>query len=388
MTPFAPKCVAHSKARVMIVEDSSVVQELLRHLIAADPRLEVVACVKSGEEAIRLLDRVLPDVISLDIRLPGMNGLETAQHIMAKLPTPIVVVSASVEADDLRISISALRAGALAVVEKPIAASNDDYRRLGGHLCTQLALMSRVKVVRQRIDRGLRFGKPAPELVSSGRPLKPVISARARPAEGLRFSVLGLAASTGGPGALQTLLTGLNADFPLPIVLVQHIAEGFSDGFISWLDEVVPALSVKVAKAGELLRPGFVYVAPADRHVQIDNCRLMLNHGKMVSGQRPSATVLFASMARSLGPAALAVLLTGMGDDGAAGLKDVFDAGGYTIAEDASTAVVYGMPRAAAQLGAVNEMLPLDKISRRLQEITRIEASPTSGNASIVARSR
>ena len=363
----------------MIVEDSCVVQELLRHLIGRDSRLEVVACVPSGEEALRLLDRVAPDVISLDIRLPGMNGLETARQIMADRPTPIVVVSASVEGDDLRISMNAIRAGALTVVEKPVGANHDDYQQLAEHLCTQLAIMSRVKVIRQRIDRGLRFGRqhhesPPPRFVP-----KPTVScapriARIAPAD-CGYSVLGLAASTGGPGAVQTLLTGLDAGFPLPIILVQHIADAFADGFASWLNGVVPSLRVKVADSGETPLPGFVYVAPADRHIEFIDGRLVLSQGNLVSGQRPSATVLFQSLARALGRGALAVLLTGMGDDGAVGLKEVFDAGGYTIAEDASTAVVYGMPRAAAQLGAVREMLPLDKIGRRLTELIVSENS-------------
>jgi two-component system chemotaxis response regulator CheB len=369
--------MATRKTRVMIVEDSCVVQELLRHLIGRDSRLEVVACVPSGEEALRLLDRVAPDVISLDIRLPGMNGLETARQIMAERPTPIVVVSASVEGDDLRISMNAIRAGALTVVEKPVGANLDNYRQLAEHLCTQLALMSRVKVIRQRIDRGLRFGRQhheSPRFVPEPTVAYAPRIARIAPAA-CGYSVLGVAASTGGPGALQRLLSSLDADFPLPILLVQHIADAFADGFVSWLNGVVPSLRVKVADSGETPLPGFVYVAPADRHIEFSDGRLMLSQRELVSGQRPSATVLFQSLARALGRSALAVLLTGMGDDGAVGLKEVFDAGGYTIAEDASTAVVFGMPRAAAQLGAVREMLPLDKIGRRLAEIIVSENS-------------
>jgi two-component system, chemotaxis family, protein-glutamate methylesterase/glutaminase len=352
------------KARVMIVEDSVVVQEMLRHLVGSDPRLEVVACATSGEDALRLLDRVCPDVISLDIRLPGMNGLEMAQRVMVERPTPIVVVSASVEAEDLRISMNALRAGALTVVEKPVGMNHCDYARLAHHLCSQLAAMSRVKVIRQRIDRGLHFDTRIDEPPATVRKAARFSEAARGP-----FALLGIAASTGGPNALQALLTGLGADFPLPIILVQHITDDFSAGFVSWLNGVVSCCSVRMATSGETPRPGVAYVAPADQHVQLVGGQIVLDRGKMVSGQRPSATVLFQSMARSLGPAALAVVLTGMGDDGAAGLKEICDAGGYTIAEDASTAVVYGMPRVAAQLGAVGEMLPLHKISHRLRDM-------------------
>lgn len=385
----------------MIVEDSSVVREMLRYLIGRDSRLEVAACVHSGEEALRLLGDVCPDVISLDIRLPGINGLETAQQIMATRPTPIVVVSGSVEAEDLHISMNALRAGALAVVQKPVGVSHRDYQLVADELCTQLALMSRVKVIRQRIDRGLRFGGHGKGLGARGKEIgvssqglgdadaqadggasntpadfackgQTSASARSRRCAGIDgepFTVLGIAASTGGPGALQTVLSGLGPDFPLPIVVVQHIADGFSAGLVSWLDGVVPCFRVKMAGDGESLKPGNVYVAPSGRHLQLVNQRLALNDGAMVSGQRPSATVLFQSMARSLGSAAIAALLTGMGDDGAIGLKAIHEAGGHTIAEDASTAVVFGMPRVAAQLGAVSEMLPLDKIGNRLREL-------------------
>src|SRR5437870_4888091 len=156
-----------SKIRVMIVEDSRVVREFLAHLIGADPRLEVAAAVASAEEALRLLERVSPDVISMDIRLPGMNGFEATQQIMARKPTPIVVVSASVEAEDLKVSMNALRAGALAVVEKPVGLSHQDYESLASRLCTQLVLMSQVKVIRQRIDRGLTFGSSSKDRETS-----------------------------------------------------------------------------------------------------------------------------------------------------------------------------------------------------------------------------
>lgn len=349
--------------RVMIVEDSRVVRELLTHLVERDPRLTVAAAVASGEEALAMLDRVSPDIISMDIRLPGMNGLEATRLIMARKPTPIVVVSASSAADDLDISMNALRAGALSVVEKPAGTRHEDYELLAGRLCSQLTAMSQVRVVRQRIDRGVRFGaaiaaKPAES--SAGRPL---FSAASGP-----FQMLGIVASTGGPSALARLLGGLPPDFPLPIVMVQHITSGFLDGFVTWLDSLTP-LHVQLARAGDVPRPGHVYLAPSDRHLGVDASRFRLDAGEPVSLQRPSGTILFASMARSLGPAALGVLLTGMGDDGADGLLQLRRAGGYTIAEDESTTVVYGMPAAACRLGAVCESLPLPEIAPRLRAL-------------------
>ena len=347
------------KIRVLIVEDSRVVRQFLEHLIRSDPRLEVAAAVESAEEALRILLDAQPDVISMDIRLPGMNGFEATRRIMEQRPTPIVVVSASVEAEDLQISMNALRAGALAVVEKPVGTTHQDYQSLAERLCTQLAIMSQVKVVRQRPGRvrsaecGVRSEDKNPK--------------RSPP---IAFRMLGVAASTGGPQALVQLLGSLPSTFPLPIIVVQHITASFLDGFASWLGTVCP-FAVSLAKDRELARPGRVYLPPADRHLRVEGSLLCWDRGEPICLQRPSGTVLFRSMAKSLGRGGLAVLLTGMGEDGAVGLSEVRAAGGWTIAEAESTAVVYGMPGAAVRLGAACEELPLPQIGPRIVELTR-----------------
>lgn len=345
------------KIRVMLIEDSEVVRMLLEDIIHRDPRLEVAASVTSAEEGLKLLRKVAPDVISLDIRLPGMNGFQATKRIMAERPTPIVVVSASVEKEDLKISINALKAGALAIVEKPVGTTRSDYQEMANQICTQLVIMSEVKVVRQR------------------RQFSHAQAARPRSAQTLNggaFRILGIAASTGGPNALERLLGGLPSDFPLPILIVQHITATFLDGFVAWLDDVCP-FTATLARDGELPSAGKVYVAPADSHLRIKAGRLWLDSGLPISNQRPSGTALFESLAREFGPRAIGVLLTGMGDDGAAGLLDLREAGGCTIAEDESTAVVYGMPQAACRLGAACESLPLHDIPTRV--ISLIEES-------------
>jgi two-component system chemotaxis response regulator CheB len=339
-----------SKIRVLVIEDSAVVREFLRHIIGRDPRLEVAAAVESAEEALRILDRVSPDVISLDIRLPGMNGLEATRQIMSRRPTPIVVVSASVESEDLKITMSALQAGALAVVEKPVGTTQSQYESLAERVCTQLAIMSQVKVVRQRF------------------PSRPRLAAvRPRPVPNC-YRVLAVAASTGGPNALVALLSGLGKNFPLPIAVVQHITPSFLAGFASWLASACP-YPVEVVSDRQVMVPGKVYMATADRHLRLGHGCACVDAGDPVCAQRPSATVLFESLAASLGPHSLGVLLTGMGEDGAEGLLALHRAGGYCIAEDASTAVVFGMPAAAARLGAVHELLPLQAIAPRLVEL-------------------
>ncbi len=342
-----------SRIKVLIVEDSLVVRELLKHIIGADPRFEVVAAVESAEQALAVMDAVTPDVISLDIRLPGMNGLEFTLQVMRSRPTPIVVVAANVDDDELGIAMNALRAGALSVVEKPVGVANLAFDAMAERLKTQLAIMSQVKVVRQGIDRGLRFGTPEAPPPRRG-------------AQG--YGMVGIVSSTGGPQALVQLMGALGPAFPLPILLVQHITASFLEGFVAWLSGVTPFTAV-VAAGGEVPEGGHVYVPPPDRHLGLDGGRLALLDEAPVCSQRPSGSVLLRSMAKGLGRRGIGVILTGMGADGADGLAEMKKAGAYTIAEDDSTCVVYGMPAAAAKLGAAKEMLPLPSIATRLLQL-------------------
>lgn len=343
------------KIRVLIVEDSLVVRELLKHIIGTDNRFDVVAAVETAEEAIRILPVAEPDVISLDIRLPGMNGLDATLQIMTRRPTPIVVVSANVDDDELNIAMNALRAGALAVVEKPVGVTNVAFEAMAARLCTQLAIMSQVKVMPQRLNRGLNFGTNLPP------PPEPIRNAGG-------YSMVGIASSTGGPQALTQLLGGLGRDFPLPILLVQHITSSFLDGFVSWLSAVTP-LEARLAVTGERPQPGRIYMAPAERHLSLVDGRIALVDAPPVCSQRPSGTVLLNAMAKDLGRRGIGIVLTGMGSDGAEGLLTMRKAGAYTIAEDESTCVVFGMPAAAAELGAAREMLPLGGIAPRLRAL-------------------
>jgi two-component system chemotaxis response regulator CheB len=345
--------------RVLIVEDSAVVRQLLAHIIGSDPRFEIVAAAASAEEALDILQRTIPDVISLDIRLPGMNGLEATRIIMRDKPTPIVVCSASVESEDLKITMNALRAGALTVVEKPVGTTRGDYEKLAQTLCTQLAIMSDVKVVRQRDIPDSASRVPNRYVAAPG-------SALERPSRPAR--ILGIGASTGGPSAVVQLLSELGPDFPLPALLVQHIMPSFLAGFVAWLESVTRWRAV-IAREGEIPAQGTVYVAPPEHHLQVEHGGIRLTQDPPVSMQRPSATVLFRSIARTHAGAGLGVLLTGMGDDGADGLVDLRHAGGYTIAEHESTAVVYGMPKAAVDRGAACESLPLPQIASRILEL-------------------
>lgn len=341
--------------RVLVVEDSPVVAEHLRRIISADSRFEIAGIASSGEEALAKLEQLSPDVISMDIHLPGMQGFEATRRIMSKQPTPIVIVSGS-RGDDVPVSMRALQAGALSVVEKPVSSTHSDYSTIAAKLCTQLAIMSEVKVVRQR------------ELQSTVR--APHTRNLTQPYSGrVPYRVLGIAASTGGPSALMQLLTGLGRNFPLPIVVVQHMTPAFLNGFAEWLASVIP-LPVSVVNAPAPLVAGHVHLADCnDCHLVVRGTMAYPDSSQPNGVHRPSANVLFSSMAQSLGSSAIGVLLTGMGDDGAEGLGELKRAGSWTIAEHESTATVYGMPAAAVRLGAVHETVPLPDIAPRIVEL-------------------
>ena len=347
-------------ARVLVVEDSAVIRRLLVHIVASDPRLTLAGAVESAEEALLAIPRLRPDVISMDIRLPGMDGLEATRRIMALHPTPIVVIADSVEDASLRISMNALRSGALAVVEKPAGLLSSQYAAVAGVIATQLAIMSRVPVIRHR----------QPVFDGTAGVILPMDAATAPGVAGA--AALGVAASTGGPPALARLLGALPASFPLPVLLVQHMGAAFIEGFAGWLDGLVP-MPVALARQDEPLRPGRVLVAPGDGHLGVardraGQLRVRLDARPPVSGQRPSASLLFESLV-PLGARAIGILLTGMGEDGAAGLVAMRRAGAYTITEHESSAVVYGMPAAAMRLGGSCASLPLEVIAPRLLQM-------------------
>lgn len=349
----------------MIVEDSAVVRHLLSHIVSRDPRLELAAAVASAEEAMAAIERVRPDVISMDIRLPGLDGLEATRRIMAERPTPIVVIADAVEERGLRISMNALRAGALTVVEKPLGPAREGWEAAAESICTQLFIMSQVPVIRQR-GIGANMGVGGRALGPSFGPSLGRSLGRLGGAPLARPSMVGIAASTGGPPAIARVLGALPPDFAAPILLVQHMGAPFLEGFAAWLDGLVEP-RVVLARDGLRPQPGHVHVAPGDRHLSLTAGGLMrVTDAPPVGGQRPAADVLFDSMARALGPAAMGILLTGMGEDGARGLTAIHSSGGITLAEDETTAIVYGMPAAAVRLGGVTASLPLDGIGPRL----------------------
>ncbi|MCD4482933.1 chemotaxis-specific protein-glutamate methyltransferase CheB [Chromobacterium vaccinii] len=337
-----------TKLRVLVVEDSLTVRMYLCELLESDPAFELVGQAEDGKQAIELCLALRPDVISLDMMMPVMTGLAATEYIMAYCPTPILVVSSSVNRGELFRTYEALAAGALDVIEKPMPGQD----HWGEHYLAMLKLVAKIKVVTHL--RGRRAAQEAP-------PVAPC--APASPRQSMRLVALG--ASTGGPSALVEVLGGLPADFPLPLLVVIHIAEPFGHAFVDWLDDHC-ALDVRLARHGQPLPARGVVLAAPGLHLQVRGGKMVCEAGPERLSCRPSVDVLFESVAQEYGAAAAAVLLTGMGQDGARGLLAVRAAGGLTIAQDEASCVVYGMPREAALLNAAQRILPLADIGPAL----------------------
>jgi two-component system chemotaxis response regulator CheB len=341
--------------RVLVADDSPTARALLVAILSSDPEIEVVGEAQDGVEAVERTQALRPDVVTMDLRMPRLDGFGATKEIMITAPTPIVIITASMLARDVETSMNALKAGALTVLPKPAGPQDPNFEEGARQLLTSIKAMSQVKVVRHwRPTAG-----PAPA------------QAEARPAAApaaVRGRVVALATSTGGPAALHRLLALLPGDFPAPLLAVQHITPGFISGLADWLDKA-SELRVKVAEDGEPLAPGTVYFAPDDRHLEVaPPATVALARTPPVGGFRPSGTALFESAARVYGAATVAVVLTGMGDDGVEGLRAVRRAGGRVLAQDEKSSVVFGMPAAAAAAGLVDQVLRLEEIAPRLVE--------------------
>lgn len=346
--------------RVLVVEDSLTVRRRLVEVVDADAGMEVVGEAEDGQAAIELCQQLQPDVMTLDMVLPVMDGLATTEHVMAYCPTPILVVSSSANRRDLFNTYDVLAAGALDVMEKP---PGDDSNELWDRqLLSTLRLISRIKVITHPRARLNPMNSARQEAVRPA-PIP------ARPAtRSVRLVALG--ASTGGPGALLQVLKGLPADFPVPILIVVHLQTAFATAFAEWLDENTPH-RVCYARDGQRLDMPGVFLAPADQHLTVRDGLLRLSHEAERHFCRPSVDVMFESIARECGATAAACLLTGMGRDGASGLLEIRQAGGLTIAQDEASCVVYGMPREAVLLGAASRILPLSAIGPALNALVK-----------------
>ncbi len=341
--------------RVLVVDDSPTARALLVEILRADPEVQVIGEAKDGQEGVELAGRLRPDLVTMDVRMPRLDGFAATKEIMIASPTPIVIVTSSFGSREVDLAMQSLRAGALAVLRKPPGPESPAFEEAAHKLLTTVKAMAHVKVVRH-------WGAAGPARAPPDAPHPP-------PRLGRRDTLVAIATSTGGPAALHRLLSRLPHDFPAPVLAVQHNAPGFMHGLVAWLGGGC-GLTVKVAEQGEPLRPGTVYLAPDDRHLGVAPAgTVLLSPAPPVGGFRPSGTFLFESAARARGSSVVALILTGMGDDGVDGLRAVRQAGGHVIAQDEATSVVWGMPGSAVAAGLADSVLPLDSIALRLTEL-------------------
>ena len=341
--------------KVFIVDDSAVAREMIEHVLGADPEIEVIGSARSGVEAIAVLQHKRPDIITMDVHMPGIDGFETTHRIMTEHPVPVIIVTSSVDPKSDSSTFRALEAGALAILPKPPGVGHPDHQRVAKELLQTVKLMSEVRVVR----RSIRPGAAAQ---------KALLKEQAVPAT---VKVVAIGASTGGPIVIQNILAALPVDFPVPLLVVQHMAVEFLAGFAEWLSNSC-AIKVKLGVQGERMLPGTAYVAPGGVEMGVDYLeRINLTPVKAGQSLVPSVSHLFHNMAERFGKQAVGILLTGMGSDGAKGLKDMKDRGGLTIAQDEESCVIYGMPAEAVKLKAAQHVLAPDAIIALLQAVVK-----------------
>lgn len=336
------------KIRVLLVEDSLVVQTFLSSLITTDSRFELVAIAKDGKQAAEFVRKFAPDVVSMDINMPVMDGIESTKYIMENSPLPIVVVSSFYEPSEIELAMKVLDAGAVTILQKPFGPGHSKYEQTTRTYLNTLKLMSEIKVVRRKAKTTVKAPAPVAQA--------PVVMPK-RSAQSYSFKVVAIGASAGGPESVRILLSGLPADLSVPVLLVQHIDSNFAEGFVAWLNSS-SNLPVHMVTSDMEMLPGHVYMPSGERHLIVKaNNIVSVQMADSRNGVVPSVNKLFKSVAEVYGKYAIAVLLSGMGRDGASEMKTLYDQGAYTIAQDEATSLIYGMPGEAVRLGGVKQVL-------------------------------
>lgn len=352
--------MAIKKLRIVVADDSVVMRQLLIDVINAQPDMEVVASASDGLRAVSAVTQLAPDLITMDVAMPGLDGVEATRAIMHARPTPILIITASDVGPTSITTFRALAAGALDVLHKP------DGKLLRESIAYQRAFLGRLRELGSIRKRGASWRSTITSTPT--RPPPSVLRASAT-LTGEHAELIAIGASTGGPQVLRTVLASLSPKSAPPVLVVQHMSAEFVDSFAAWIGELLP-LPVCVARHGQPARPGAIYIAPAHRHMRINSMRAIeLDDGPIYQHQRPAVDLLFQSVATHIGSDAVGVLLTGMGADGAQGLLQMREAGARTLAQDESSSVVYGMPKVAYELGAVSNGTDPSVIAERLSRV-------------------
>jgi two-component system chemotaxis response regulator CheB len=352
--------LTNSPIRVLIVDDSAFMRTALSRMVASDPDLWVVATAAGGIEALQKIASLDPDVITLDVQMPGLDGLETLRRIMAQFPRPVIMVSAAT-LKDAESTLSAFAAGAFDCVPKQVSATSLDIRHIRDDLVAKIKAAAESRRSR---DHPILPRKPPR---TADLPMKEVWRSAT--------AIVALGTSTGGPTALGEILPALPGDLPVPILLVQHMPPGFTAPFAERLNNLC-AVSVHEASHGEILQPGVVYLAPAGSHMTVDrpaNSRTSICLSSKPENQlhTPSVDVTMQSVASAFHSQAMGVIMTGMGSDGAQGMNAIHREGGFTVGQDEASCAVYGMPRVCAEMGILDRVVPLSEIPREILQATR-----------------
>lgn len=343
------------KVRVLVADDSPTVRLMLCRMLEKDSDIKVVGTACDGREAIEQVETLEPDLVTMDVNMPVMDGLSAIEHIMAYNPVPVLVVSSVIDKENTANAARALGAGAVDVISKPTPSSLEDFDSIGTDLRAKIKMLSRVRVITHPRARLVNHMCEAP-------------AARPAAESGSRCKLIAIGSSTGGPQALQRILCSLPVDFKACIMIVQHIAPGFTDGLIEWLSG---STSLKVTKGtdGHIIGPGEVVIAPDGIHMTVNGGGQIRLVDRQIPGpHKPSIDVLLESVADAYGSSAIGVILTGMGRDGALGIKAIHDRGGRTIAQDKNTSVIFSMAKEAIKLGGVDRVVPLSDVSRLIME--------------------
>jgi len=377
------------RIRVLIVDDSAFMRKVLQSIISSDPQMEVIGEARDGREAVSQAEALRPDVITMDINMPHMDGLQATELIMSSHPRPILIVS-SESREGADITLKALELGAIDFVAKPSSGIDLDMNSVREELSRKLKMAAKVRVIRtavrsrlqQEIAASAPRTEPAPKESAAGAPLgaaalhyKPAIPASAMvvptPAFARgngRFPLVVVASSTGGPATLMRFVPMFSRDFPGAVIIAQHMPGNFTGQFSKQLADVCK-IKVKEAENGEVVTPATVYVCPGSHHVRVTGSgRLTLDDGPRIAGYRPCADVAMETAASFAGPMSIAVVLTGMGNDGARGVQGIKSAGGFVIAQDEASSIIFGMAAEAIKTGAVDQVLPIESIYAAIEK--------------------
>lgn len=343
--------------KVLIADDSAVSRDLLSYILESDPAIKVIGTAVNGKQAVDLAREIQPDIITMDIEMPVMDGVEATRNIMANNPLPIIIVSSFWNSADVDLSFRALEIGAIAIADKPKGPGAPEFESDAKKLIKTVKLMSEIKVIKRVYkNKQISFRTLTGEsdnLLPRGRDIK----------------IAGIGASTGGPQVLEKILRGIKKDFNLPLLLVQHITPGFTQGFITWMNHS-SGIPVKLAEHNEKLMGGVCYVAPDYKHMILGSgWRVCLSDAPPQNSHKPSVSALFGSMVKEAGAGAMSILLSGMGKDGAQEMKKLRDAGGTTIIQSQESCIIFGMPGEAKKIGGAEFELPPDRITDYLNQL-------------------